>query len=83
MRLPSRKRMTTASWLSFPHALLRAARPDATTTHADVVARRRAAAGLVGVNVCAIDEMWSGLKLVIRKKLGDIGPLTTNRPRTP
>ena len=26
------------------------------------------ASGLVDVKVCAIDEIWSGLKLVIRKK---------------
>jgi hypothetical protein len=33
--------------------------------------RRRAAlpTGLVDMKVCAIDETWSGLKLVIRRKL--------------
>jgi hypothetical protein len=25
--------------------------------------------GLVDVNVCAVDEIWSGLKLVVRKAL--------------
>ena len=28
--------------------------------------------GLVDVKVCAVDEIWSGLKLVIRKELRDV-----------
>ena len=41
----------------------------------DVVREVALPRGLVDVKVCAIDEVWSGLKLVIRKELrGDIGP---------
>jgi len=33
--------------------------------------------GLVDVKVCAVDEVWSGLKLVVRKEL------RASRPRSP
>jgi hypothetical protein len=33
----------------------------------DVIRRHALAAGLVDVKVCAIDTIWSGLKLVIPK----------------
>jgi hypothetical protein len=34
----------------------------------DVVRRAALAAGLVDVKVCAVDAVWSGLKLVIRRR---------------
>ena len=46
----------------------------------DVVREVALPRGLVDVKVCAIDEVWSGLKLVIRKELRDA--LNDNRPRT-
>jgi hypothetical protein len=41
----------------------------ATDVTEDVIRRIALAAGLVDNKVCAIDEVWSGLKLVIRKEL--------------
>lgn len=35
----------------------------------DLIRTRALAGGLVDVKVCAVDEQWSGLKLVIRKAL--------------
>ena len=44
--------------------------------------RRGVAARLVDIKVCAVDETWSGLKLVIRKELR-AKPAATGRKRTP
>jgi hypothetical protein len=51
-----------ALWIAWPK---RAARVDTDLTE-DVVRELGLAAGVVDVKVCAIDETWSGLKLVIR-----------------
>jgi hypothetical protein len=39
--------------------------------------------GLVDIKVCAVNEVWSGLKLVIRKELRSTGPVSKrNRKST-
>jgi len=40
-----------------------------TTVTEDVIRRRALPLGLVDVKVCAVDDTWSGLKLVVRKEL--------------
>ena len=52
-------------WVAWPK---RAARVPTDITE-DVVRDVALPRGLVDVKVCAIDELWSGLKLVIRKEL--------------
>ena len=51
-------------WVSWPKKASGVA-----TDLSDVVVREMAlAAGLVDIKVCAIDEIWSGLKFVIPKR---------------
>lgn len=50
-------------WVSWP----KRASKVATDLTEDVVRGAGLAAGLVDVKVCALDEVWSGLKLVIRR----------------
>lgn len=50
-------------WVSWPKKASRVA----TDLSEDVVREAALSAGLVDVKVCAVDETWSGLKLVIRK----------------
>ena len=52
-------------WVAWPK---KAAKMDTNITE-DVVREVVLPAGLVDVKVCAIDETWSGLKIVIRKEL--------------
>ena len=52
-------------WVSWPK---QAAKQDTDITE-DVVRETALPLGLVDVKVCAIDEIWSGLKLMIRKEL--------------
>ena len=52
-------------WVSWPK---KAARVSTDLTE-DVVREVALPLGLVDVKVCAIDETWSGLKLVVRKEL--------------
>ena len=52
-------------WVSWPK---RAARLPTTLTE-DVVRALALALGLVDVKVCAVDAVWSGLKLVIPRAL--------------
>ena len=52
-------------WVSWP----KKASKVATDVTEDEVRRVALPLGLVDVKVCAIDEVWSGLKLVIRKEL--------------
>ena len=59
-----------ALWIGWP----KKASGVPTDVTEDVVRRAALASGLVDVKVCAIDETWSGLKLVVRLK---------DRPRTP
>ena len=50
-------------WISWPK---KAAKTDTDITE-DVIRAVAIPMGLVDVKVCAVDETWSGLKLVIRK----------------
>ncbi len=52
-----------AIWVSWP----KKAAKIATEVNEDVVRAEAFPLGLVDVKVCAVDETWSGLKLVIRK----------------
>ena len=52
-------------WVSWPKA---AAKQDTDITE-DTIREVALPLGLVDVKVCAVDETWSGLKLVIRKEL--------------
>ena len=51
-------------WVSWP----KKAAKIATDVTDEVVRRHALAADLVDIKVCAVDEVWSGLKLVIRKE---------------
>jgi hypothetical protein len=53
-----------ALWISWP----KKASGAATDVTENVVRERALDNGLVDVKVCAVDEIWSGLKLVIRLK---------------
>lgn len=61
------KRLTPAGmiWVSWPK---KAAKVETDITE-DVIRAEALPLGLVDVKVCAVDETWSGLKLVIRKEL--------------
>lgn len=52
-------------WISWPK---RASREPTDITE-DTIRQAALPLGLVDVKVCAVDETWSGLKLVIRKEL--------------
>lgn len=52
-------------WVSWPK---KAAKLDTDITE-DTIRRLALPMGYVDVKVCAVDEVWSGLKLVIRKAL--------------
>jgi hypothetical protein len=52
-------------WISWPKKASKAP----TTVTEDVVRRLALPLGFVDVKVCAVDEIWSGLKLVVRKEL--------------
>ncbi len=52
-------------WVSWPK---KASRVPTDMTE-DVIRKVALPLGLVDVKVCAVDEIWSGLKLVIRKEL--------------
>lgn len=52
-------------WVSWPKRASRVA----TDITEDVIREIALPTGLVDVKVCAVDETWSALKLVIRKKL--------------
>lgn len=52
-------------WVSWP----KKASKVATDITEDVIRAVALPLGLVDVKVCAVDEVWSGLKLVIRKEL--------------
>ena len=52
-------------WVSWPK---KAAKTDTDITE-DVIREVALPIGLVDIKVCAVDEKWSGLKLVIRKAL--------------
>ena len=52
-------------WISWPK---KSAKVPTTITE-DVVREVALPLGLVDIKVCAVDDIWSGLKLVIRKEL--------------
>lgn len=52
-------------WMSWP----KKASKVATDVTEDVIRDRALRDAMVDVKVCAVDEVWSGLKLVIRKEL--------------
>ena len=52
-------------WISWP----KKASKVATDVTEDVIRELALPLGLVDVKVCAVDDTWSGLKLVIRKEL--------------
>ena len=52
-------------WVSWPK---QAAKVDTDITE-DVIREIALPSGLVDVKVCAVDDTWSGLKLVVRKEL--------------
>lgn len=52
-------------WISWP----KKASKVPTDVTEDVVRELALPLGLVDVKVCAVDEIWSGLKLVVRKEL--------------
>jgi hypothetical protein len=54
-------------WVSWPKKA--AKRPGDVTE--DAIRELALPLGLVDVKVCAVDDIWSGLKLVIRKELRD------------
>ena len=67
-RLPALQRAIApagAAWIAWP----KRASGVPTDVTEDVVRELALPRGLVDVKVCAIDETWSGLKLVIRKEL--------------
>lgn len=63
--LHARLRQSGMLWVAWPK---RASRVPTDMTE-DVVREVALPRGLVDVKVCAIDETWSGLKLVIRREL--------------
>lgn len=52
-------------WISWP----KKASKVPTTMTEDIIREVALPMGLVDVKVCAVDEVWSGLKLMIRKEL--------------
>jgi hypothetical protein len=67
-RLPgirAKMRPDAAVWVSWP----KKAAGVPTDVTEDVVRGIALPLGLVDVKVCAVDEVWSGLKLVVRKEL--------------
>jgi len=64
-RLVTTIRPDAAVWVSWP----KKASGVATTVTEDVIREIALPLGFVDVKVCAVDETWSGLKLVIRKAL--------------
>ncbi|OAI42256.1 hypothetical protein AYO41_04570 [Verrucomicrobia bacterium SCGC AG-212-E04] len=67
LKLPNYRKLIAENgviWVSWP----KKAAKEATDVTEDVVRARALAAGLVDVKVCAVDDVWSGLKLVIRLK---------------
>jgi hypothetical protein len=57
-------KQTGAIWVSWP----KKAAKIATNVTEDTVREVALPLGLVDIKVCAIDDVWSGLKLVIRKE---------------
>ncbi|MDX2000289.1 MAG: DUF3052 domain-containing protein [Thermoanaerobaculia bacterium] len=56
---------SAALWVSWP----KKASKVPTTITEDVIRELALPLGFVDIKVCAVDEIWSGLKLVVRKEL--------------
>ena len=56
---------SAALWVSWPKKTARVA----TTVDEDTIRALALPLGFVDIKVCAVDQVWSGLKLVIRKEL--------------
>jgi hypothetical protein len=56
-------------WVSWPKKTAAKAQGIETDLTEDVVRDVALPLGLVDIKVCAVDETWSGLKLVIRREL--------------
>ena len=65
LRIRKQMRADAAVWVSWPK---KAAKVPTDVTE-DVIRAIALPTGLVDVKVCAVDDVWSGLKLVIRKQL--------------
>jgi hypothetical protein len=63
-RCVGKMRADTVIWISWP----KKAAKLATDLTEDVIRAAALPLGLVDIKVCAIDETWSGLKLVVRKE---------------
>jgi hypothetical protein len=61
----SKMKQDAAIWISWPKKSAKVA----TDITEDTVREVALPLGLVDIKVCAVDETWSGLKLVIRKEL--------------
>ena len=64
-RIRKQMRADAAVWVSWPK---KAARVSTDVTE-DVIRAVALPTGLVDVKVCAVDDVWSGLKLVVRRGL--------------
>ena len=64
-RIRKRMRPDAVVWVSWPK---KAARVPTDITE-DVVREVALPLGLVDIKVCAVDSVWSGLKLMVRKEL--------------
>ena len=64
-RLRRQMRADAVLWVSWPK---KAAKVPTDVTE-DVIRAIALPTGLVDVKVCAVDDVWSGLKLVVRKRL--------------
>ena len=61
----AKARPDAAIWVSWPKRSAKAA----TDITEDVIREVALPLGFVDIKVCAVDEFWSGLKLVVRKEL--------------
>ena len=73
----SKMKQDAAIWISWPK---KAAKVETDITE-DTMREVALPLGLVDIKVCAVDETWSGLKLVIRKAAAEAtGPLSVLKP---
>jgi hypothetical protein len=64
-KLRRQLRDDAAVWVSWP----KKASKVATTVTEDVIRELALPLGFVDIKVCAVSDVWSGLKLVVRKEL--------------
>ena len=77
-RIRKEMRPDASLWVSWPKKAASRSRRLETDVTEDVVRAVALPTGLVDVKVCAVDDVWSGLKLMVRKALRET---TTARPR--